>query len=286
MLLALLSAFSRAGLNLIDRYQIGTRNLSIVVVSFWNNAVLAIAVISVAIVFGFHDQLQSFLMDWKTALFSALVQIVAYTFSNAFRHLNVIQVTIATKAADLFIPIAIFISAGQWDWLTYGFSVITTLICLLILQSDNGWHGRGKRAVVLIVGALVLQAGLAPLLNSQNNAVPDIQQNLLFASAVIVWRLVWCIPATFRCGVHLAMAGSLLYSPVFMSRILLSVMTQVTFVVVVSSSASSVAWPILNSTGLLAMLLSAIILNEKPSGPEKLAITGIMLIAVVRFFTL
>jgi hypothetical protein len=156
----------------------------------------------------------------------------------------------------------------------------------LILQSDNGWHGRGKRAVVLIVGALVLQAGLAPLLNSQNNAVPDVHQHLLFASAVIVWRLVWCIPATFRRGVHLATAGALLYSPVFMSRILLSVITQATFVVAISSSVLSVAWPILNSTGLLAMLLSAIILNEKPSAPEKWVVAGIMLIAVVRFFTL
>jgi hypothetical protein len=39
MLLALLSSVSRAGLNVVDRYQIGFREFSIRQVNLWNNVI-------------------------------------------------------------------------------------------------------------------------------------------------------------------------------------------------------------------------------------------------------
>ncbi|WP_151070527.1 hypothetical protein [Cupriavidus oxalaticus] len=39
ILMALLSALARAGLNVIDRHQIGINNISIRTINFWNNVI-------------------------------------------------------------------------------------------------------------------------------------------------------------------------------------------------------------------------------------------------------
>lgn len=289
MLVALVSAFSRAGLNLVDRYQIGLQRLSIVTVNFWNNTIPAGAMVALTAGFGWHRELGACLIDARTALFSALVQLVAYSFSYAFRHLNVSQVTVAGKASDLFIPIGIFVVAGHWDWVTYGFAVTTTLVCLPLLHSGNSRrHPEAmKAAFALIGGALVLQASLAPLLVGPGQVTSSVQDTLIFATAVIVWRVAWSLlPMLRRGGKQPVFSWALLVTPVFMVRVLLSIATQITFVVAISSSASAVAWPILNSTGILAMLLSSLLLKEKPSGPEKWIVTAITVLGLLRFFSL
>jgi drug/metabolite transporter (DMT)-like permease len=77
---------------------------------------------------------------------------------------------------------------------------------------------------------------------------------------------------------------ALLVSPVLISRVLLTVATQITFIIAISSSASAVAWPILNSTGILAMALSSVFIKEKPLGPEKWIVAAITALALRRFF--
>nr|WP_230680898.1 EamA family transporter [Paracidovorax cattleyae] len=69
-------------------------------------------------------------------------------------------------------------------------------------------------------------------------------------------------------------------------RALLTVATQVTFIYAITSAASAVAWPILNTTGLMAMALSALLLREKPSRLEAFVIVTITLLALARYLTL
>lgn len=289
MLLAVVSAFCRGGLNLIDRYQIGINGLSIAKGNFWNNSIPAVAVVTLAAATGLAPALFACFMDARTALFGALAQAVAYAFSYAFRRLNVSQVMVAGKAADFFIPVAVFFSSGYWDWATYGFAVATTLVCLPLLRGHpHARHpGDMKAAALLIGGALTLQGGIAPLLAGAAHANLDARQALGFAFAVIVWRMVWSLLPMLRIpGAFGLSSCSLLRSPLLFHRALLSVATQATFVLAVGNSASALAWPILNSTGLIAMVLSSLLLKEAPSASQKWAVVMITALALLRFLSL
>lgn len=290
MALAFVSAFSRAGLNIVDRYQIGLKKLSILNVNLWNNAVPAfIMTITAALFFGLHRELLESILDWKTILFSGLVQLVAYTFSYAFRYLTVNQVTVAGKMSDLFIPIGVFFTTQYWNWGMYGFAAATTLVCLPMLwTSGNDRHaGLMKTAGALIGGALVLQASLAPVLMASTGPASDVRHALAFTTAVIIWRTAWSLMPMLRCLKTLHMPSfALLTNSVFMLRALLTVITQTTLILAVGSTVSVVAWPILNSTGVFAMLLSALLLREKHTRLEKLIVVAISTLALMRFFSL
>lgn len=290
MLIALASASSRALLNLIDRYQIGHRGMPVLAVNFWNNALPAIVLVASVLASGWHRELGSALMEPGTIVFSGFVQLVAYAYSQAFRRLKVSQVTVAGKAADLFISVGVFLTVGSWNWATYGFAVATTAICLPLLRGRREGLDRSamRGAALCIGGALVLQASLSPWLASTALAEPTVRRMLVFATAVIVWRVAWSALPLLR-GRHRLPASSLrelLASPLFLGRTALTVFTQVTFVAAVGSRTASVAWPILNSTGLLAMVLSAVVFRERPSRLEVGIVMSITGLAVLRFITL
>ncbi|EJM97740.1 hypothetical protein [Herbaspirillum sp. YR522] len=283
LLLALISALSRAGLNVIDRYQIGMRKLSIRSINFWNNAIPTIMIVLTAVMLGLHGDLAAVFLGWKTAAFAAVVQLVAYTFSFAFRYLDVNQVTVAAKLSDLFIPGAIFATTGHWDWTTAGFACATTLVCLPILRGRNLDQGKVlKAATVLMCTALVFQAGISPLLAHQIDG--DWRYGLLFAAAVIGWRTIWSImPLAFRSDAGQAQRYGLLLNRLFYLRCCLSVITQLTFVLAVSSAAAAVAWPLLNAAGLFAMLMAAFVLRERQVRSQKLIVLTITALAALRF---
>ncbi|MBP0631061.1 hypothetical protein [Cupriavidus sp. AcVe19-1a] len=283
ILMALLSALARAGLNVIDRHQIGINNISIRTINFWNNVIPGIILTAASIAVAGSEFLAA-LFDWRTMLFAALAQGVAYAFSYGFRNLTVNQVTVAAKFSDLVIPLGLFLTTGDWSWHSYWFSVATTLVCIPIL-----WVGNAARTgSILVVGmvlcvALVAQASLSPLLTSTLDDY-DSGKFLAFTTAVIVWRALWSLAPAF----HLARSQDfwhtrLLASPAFILRCILTIATQVSFVAVMTSPASAVAWPILNSTGLLAMLISASVLKDQQPANERIIIALIFVLSVFRF---
>lgn len=254
MTFALVSALSRAGLNIIDRYQIGQKKLSILGVNLWNNALPAVLMVLVALSFGHGSELLSYFFDWKTVLFGGLVQLVAYAFSYAFRHLHVNLVTVMGKFSDLLIPVGVFLTTRYWSWDTYGFAVATTLACLPILwmtRTLGSFRSIGV-AGFAVSGALLLQASFSPLLAP---AVPisDVRHLLIFATAVILWRTVWrsLAPLLHRRTGRRTPWLVPPFSPIPILRGLLTIVTQTAFIFAISSSASALAWPILNSTGFL-----------------------------------
>lgn len=291
MLCAAGSAFSRAGLNIIDRYQIGVKSLSIAALNFLNNAVPAGIILAIALIFGVYDDLLRSFINWRTALFSGSVQLVAYAFSFGFRNMTVSQVTVAGKAADLFIPIGIFLSTDYWDWTTYIFAVLTTLVCLPILHTGATAKRtpQSRKAVAqacFVIGvALLLQATFAPVLIDPGVNALAFKDAFVFTASVIMWRTIWSLLPIVRYGTQLGkIPRSILIHPVFGARVVLTLTTQVSFVLAVGSSFAALAWPILNSTGLLAMVLSSLCLGEKPSRKEGIIIIAIAFLALLRFF--
>jgi drug/metabolite transporter (DMT)-like permease len=281
--LAVTSALSRAGLNVIDRYQIGLKSSSIRSVNLWNNIVPAAAMIMLAWALGWHQEWIAHFVDWKTFLFAGVAQLVAYAFSYAFRYLSVNQVTVAAKLSDLLIPVGVFLATRYWDWKNFGFSVISTLLCLPILRTRDPMHGQAIRRVGLVLCmVLVLQASVSPLLAQVHG---DLHHALLFAIAVMAWRAVWSVlPVLPRLRTLQTPPFGLLFSRAFLVRCLLTVVTQATFILAVGNAVSAVAWPILNTAGLFAMFMASVILREPQARTEKLIVLAITLLAIVRFY--
>lgn len=286
MLAAFLSALSRAGLNIIDRHQIGFQHLSISQVNLWNNIIPALLAVIFCTFLGLGHELLEYLFQWKTLLFSLLVQLVAYSFSFAFRYLKVNQVTITAKFSDLFIPIGIFLTTRHWSWSNYNFAVATTLLCL-----PMAWKYCVKKEYSLSIGffitaALVLQASLAPLLfKSPMILDANIRHALIFTIAVLLWRSAWSLIPMLLHQQKIVLSDLFLH-PLFFLRSLLTIATQGTFIMAISSPNAFVAWPILNSTGIFALFLSRYFLKEKQTTLEQTIVIGIALLELIRFFSL
>ncbi|AVS73669.1 EamA-like transporter family protein [Paracidovorax cattleyae] len=292
MVVAWASALCRAGLNLIDRQQIGRKGLSIVRVNFLNNAIPALLLLCAASMYlrSWGEPL-GWLLDWKAVVFSGLVQLVAYAYSHAFRSLTVNQVTVSGKLSDLFIPLGILCITGEWNAETYAFAVATTVACVPLLWRHGAVerrHGFIARAAI-VCAALTLQATVSPWLFSpgQGPSARSSGNLLAFAVAVMAWRALWSsMPLLVLAHARAPSGPSQPMGLLFGVRALLTVATQVTFIYAITSAASAVAWPILNTTGLMAMALSALLLREKPSRLEAFVIVTITLLALARYLTL
>lgn len=287
MALAAACAVCRAGLNLIDRHQFGHQKLSITELNLYNNAVPACALATVLVAAGLGGPLLARSLDWRCAAFGALIQAVAYGFSHAFRHLTVSQVTVAAKAADLFIPFCVFATTRQWDWGNYAFAVVTTLVYLPILLQRSPAGRRASLTICLGLCALLLvQSAASPWLNSAGSEA-DWTSTLLFSTAAILWRTLWSLLPLLRASaVPRQPPWTLLRSPLFGLRSVLTVATQLSFILAVSSAHSTVAWPILNSAGLLAMVLSALVLRETTHRYQTAIVAAVVALSLARFVTL
>ncbi len=288
MLLALLSSVSRAGLNVVDRYQIGFREFSIRQVNLWNNVIPTLLMVILLLFSGLgHEFLQS-LISWKTIFFSGLVQLVAYAFSFGFRHLNVNQVTATAKLSDIFNPIGIFVFTSHWSWSNYSFAILTTLVCLPILWNKKKIFVSFDRGGLFIIGALVLQASFAPLLiEPPINSGFSFQHLFLFTISVLFWRSIWTILPLFFQKQSLPMRWNLSYlTYISLLRVILTILTQISFIFAITSPNSLVAWPILNSTGLFALFFSKQFLKEYHTHKEQGIVIAISFLEIIRFLSL
>lgn len=286
IIIAFLSALSRAGLNVVDRYQIGLKKVSILQVNFWNNVVPALFLMVLCLLLSWSTELYSYFFDVRSFVFSLLAQVVAYAFSYAFRHMDVSQVLITSKLSDVIIPIGIFATTMYWDWSNYYFSIATTLVCLLVLLDKDKRFSlvAFRKIIAVIILSLLIQASFSPLVTVIGTNT-SIQDAVSFTTAVIMWRVVWSfIPMVRFKNLALRPDVTLLFSPIFNIRVILTVFTQLTFILAVSSPISAVAWPILNATPLLAILLSRFFLKEGLSRIQVIIILLITALSIIRVF--
>ena len=201
MVVAGFSALFRAILNLIDRHQIGRQRLSIVDLSLYNNLIPAVLLASALWVLGLGYQLLVQIPNWRCVMFGGLIQAVAYGFSYGFRHLTVVQASVAGKAADLVIPLGVAATAATSTWENFPFSVVTTLLFPLLSGNGSG-RSSGLALPAFVVFILVVVQGLvAPRIGTMagfgNDADPW-KDALVFATSVIIWRTVWSLLPLMR----------------------------------------------------------------------------------------
>jgi drug/metabolite transporter (DMT)-like permease len=290
VVLALTSSASRAGLNVVDRRLFGHLRLPIITGSAVNNVGPAVVGLLACALLSQLQAFWEFLLDWRIALFGAIVQIVAFVFGYAFRETPISRVVMFTKLSDLLIPIGIYAAIGAFSARDYLFSVATVLACVpVVVEAIRS--GRATLPPLLITGLLALQGSVSPLLVHDQRF--GIKEWLTFTSALLVWRLVLSLALAVLPGARdKALSIGSAYRDLVqeqlsavLARAALAVFTQATFLMAIGLGHAAIAWPILNCTALFAMIGAAIILGERPTKAEIVACTLVLTCVAIKYVT-
>jgi drug/metabolite transporter (DMT)-like permease len=128
-----------------------------------------------------------------------------------------------------------------------------------------------------------LQASAAPLLVAETIG-GGYADAFAFATALVGWRLLWSsIGTAGNSSRSLLENAAVVRQRIFWVRTALTVATQATFILAVGSTASSAAWPILNSTALFSLVLASVLLGEKPALWEVVALVAVVGLGAARY---
>ena len=89
ILASIISTFSRAGLNVVDRRQFQQERVCPLVISYWNNLLPVCLILPLIIFTPAINNCVKDLLSIELVLMSILIQCVAYSFSFAFKYLRV-----------------------------------------------------------------------------------------------------------------------------------------------------------------------------------------------------
>ncbi|GAB2026828.1 hypothetical protein [Lactovum odontotermitis] len=274
--IAILSALSRGLISNIDRFQIGIQKNSVLQVNLFNNLFTMVFVIILAFYFPFGEML----LDWKVIVYSAIVQFVAVGYSVLFKKMTIFESVISAKAADIFIPVAVFLATGVFSVKTYFLAILTTFLVVLWLRKSREIK-KYFQGILIIVPLLVVQAYTTPLLVEDYHH--DFRQMTAFTLCTLVIRFLISLISMFFDQDFRKMKLSLSKNNVglYALRSVLTVTAQFTFVLVTSDRLAALAWIFLNMTSLYGILFSGFILHEKTSKKGViliLSLTGLMII--------
>lgn len=152
--LAIISSSSRGIISVIDRYQIGFKNKSVVDVNLYNN----LYTIGLIFILSFYFPIGYIFTDYKVYIYSLIVQLVAMGYSYLFKNMTIFESAIAAKTADIFIPIAVFFATGVFEISTYLISILTTLMVFFWLKGSSKDTNKYLLGIFVIVPLLVIQS--------------------------------------------------------------------------------------------------------------------------------
>ncbi len=283
IIFALISSILRAFLNVVDRRVFGYLRQGVLKVNFLNAILPFILLLIGSFLMGLSSEVIPALLSIQAIIFALLTQLVAYAFSLAFKYVNVHQVVVYAKLPDVFIPLGIFLLSNSWDWLDYLFAILTVVACYPILRSNLQLEQKVPYYVIpFLIVSLTVNGSLSSILVDPSNLV--IAQSTLFTMSVMFWRTVWSALGLFSKRVNLSLFTKLEIHPLILFRSILAVGTQVSLILSLAGGRAAIAWPILNTTILLAVVFSYFFLKEKMNQRELFAIVAIGILTITRFF--
>lgn len=287
------SAGCRALLNVIDRSLFAHRRLPVLSGSMLNNLLATVVGVPfVGCFFGFLD-IASSLVDLRVLIFAMLAQCIATLFAFAFVGTTVPRIIIVSKIPDIFIPLGLWVIVGKLD--NYLFSLATIAACAPLLISLGGGGSieerrkRFKRCSILfsLVVCIVVQGSLSPVLVGM--AADSFQESAIYTAALLVWRTTWSFMAVMwqrvrRRGETAVRIGHVvdIHWGLLGIRAVVTLLAQFTFVYVLSVGDPSIAWPVLNSTPLIATVASSLMLKEHPTKTELASVVLLFGVAIGR----
>ncbi|MCZ3622584.1 EamA family transporter [Lactobacillus mulieris] len=287
ILFASISAFSRGIISVIDRYQMAYRKQGIIEVNLINN-LSSILLVTILFFFMLRNYSLPHLSTFyfvKIILYALVVQLVAYGYSYVYKKISIMQAVLVNKLSDLFIPIAIFLTAGYLNLHSYFVSITSTLIIVIYIYYQEK-HATIDinlltKSFLVIVPLLVFQSAISPILTK---GVSGIVNLIFFTIFTIYIRGIIAIIVFYLKNKHLTSLNEkrnkqvvLIYS----TRAILTLLAQITYTLATSSAQSSIAWVFLNLTALYSVFLGEIFLHEKLKLWDILIIVAIFVIALI-----
>ena len=276
---ALVSSFARAGLNMVDRAMIGIRGVPVNEAVFLNNVLPAVIGVVGCTLFNRLDELLASFVDWRTFIFSLLVQAVGYSFALVLRTQPIERAVFLAKCPDLPIYIILLPAVAQLGMssaLDGALSGATTLVCCLYLLRT----GKLDLVQLALPAALILQSVVSPFLLPAIVNEP-ISGGLVFAIATMGWRTLFSLPSV---GTRMASVRTIIIDEgrLVFSRAVLAVVVQISFVVAIAAMPTAVIWSLLNMSGAISLLLARFLSGRERCRELDAALVGIILTTLCR----
>lgn len=261
---SLVSTFSRAGLNVVDRMQFGKENACPLALGYWNNFLPVLLLLPMICSSPESKNFISDLFSFELAFLSLLTQCVSYSFSFAFKSLRVTDLAIFSKSADITVPLALFL-LGSHSAPVILFLLLPAILMAFIISAGIDAIKKSYQPLTALVFFLTVQGVYAFFVDFDKPLDRGFWGLLSFAFAVLVWRFIFS--SLFLLGKHRSCAfifsGKVLTQFGFYLRGLLTLLTQVSFMFAITSSDLLIVWPILNATGFLGAVFAYFFLSEK-----------------------
>lgn len=124
----------------------------------------------------------------------------------------------------------------------------------------------------------MIPAGAAP---------DDLHAALSLSASVVLWRTLWgSMSARSLSSCAFVTAFKPRYLILLAVRAALTLLAQMTFIVVVTAPHAVTVWPILNAVPFLAILLSAVWIKERPSRVQGAVIGSVAAASLVQYVLL
>ena len=283
VLTSVISTFSRAGLNVVDRNQFRKEKICPFIIGYWNNLLPILILFPIILCTPARSYYIDDLISLPIIFLSILIQVVGYSFSYAFKSLRVTDIAVLSKSADITVPIILSITG--YFLISIGFILLLPAILIAFAFSAGvGALKKSYKSSAALVFALTVQGVFAYLMGLHETLDRSSWGLLSAAFSVLIWRFIFS-------GFILLHKGSLTNTFIFPKQLLsygefylrgfLTVVTQVSFVFAISSNDVLIVWPILNATGLIGAIFAHLFLGERFSRVDFLFISFAFLITVI-----
>lgn len=289
ILASIVSTFSRAGLNVVDRRQFQKEVICPLVVGYWNNLLPVFLMLPFIIFTAAFNNCRDNLLSLELIFMSILIQFVAYSFSYAFKYLRVTDVAVLSRTADITVPLTLVL-LGFYSIPSPFFLFLPAILALFIFSTGTVALKKAYKAAIALVLMLTAQGVYAYFLGFNTFHGKDFWSLLAASFSVLTWRFIFS--GTFliwRRGFNRAyyFPKEFLSRSGFYLRGFLTMLTQVTFIFAITASDLMVILSILNATGFMGAVLAYLFLGEKLSPRDFLFISIAFLISgsIVIFFS-
>lgn len=265
VLASIISTFSRAGLNVVDRRQYQQEKVCPLVMGYWNNLLPALLMFPIILFTPASDNYLKDLLAIDLVFMSVLIQCVAYSFSLAFKCLRVTDVAVLSKAADVTVPIVLaFLGFYSISYVLFLF--LSTILVLFIFSTGLDVFRKIYKSAVVLVLMLTAQGVFAYFFGLHSSYDREFWSLLSATFSVLVWRFIF---SSFFLIYGRGPSNAYFFPKEFLSRNgfylrgSLTLLTQVTFIYAITADNLMIIWPILNATGFLGAVFAYLFLGEK-----------------------
>lgn len=278
---ALFSAFCRGGVNLIDRYLLGMKTKDLFINALFNVALPFLLCLVITLAFFPAEKFLDQFLQPGPWIFALAIQLASYSFSYAFKHMEITRVMVLSKIGEVLIPISLFPITGAWSEREYLFYAASLLaFSPLFIRNGNFFKQIPWISLGTIAFALNFQAIVFAFLPKEEGHT--VESFWLLNNAILGCRVIYSfIPLLFKArhpGVWLVEIIATMNLPMTLIRTFAFLFTQGAFLLALGQPHSYLTWPILNCTPLIASLGGYFILKEELRKSE---ISALCLLTIV-----